>query len=123
MANDPRVTLRFEAKGERDAETAEFTPSLGAMMALDFGNAETTWRLDYRQSDRMRLRIDGSMRLVETRNLEISADARFLRDLVDHTTTIQGALEMEFDRDINVEITGASGPDGSYVGAGLTIEF
>lgn len=123
MANDPRVTLRFEAEGERDAETAEFVPSLGAMMALDFGNAETTWRLDYRRPDRMRLRIDGSMRVVETRNLEISAGARFLRDLVDSTTTVSGSLEMEFDREINVEITGTSGPDGSYVGAGLTIEF
>jgi hypothetical protein len=30
---------------------------------------------------------------------------------------------MEFGRDIGVEITGASGPDGSYVGAGLIIEF
>lgn len=120
---DPRVTLRFEAEGERDAETAEIIPSLGAMMALDFGNAETTWRLDYRRPDRMRLRIDGSMRLVETRNFELSADAGFLRDLVDNTTTVEGSLEMEFDREINVEITGASGPNGSYVGAGLTIEF
>ena len=123
MANDPRVTLRVEANGERDAKTAELIPTLGAMMALDFGNAETTWRLDYRQADRMRLRIDGSMRVVEMKNLEITAGARFLRDLVENTTTIEGSLEMEFHRDINVEITGASGPDGSYVGAGLTIEF
>jgi len=123
MANDPRVTLRFEAEGERDAETAELIPSLGARMSLDFGNAETTWTLDYRRPDRMRLRIDGSMRVVETRNLEISASARFLRDMVENTTTVNGALEMEFDRGIGVEITGASGPGGSYVGAGLTIEF
>jgi hypothetical protein len=123
VAESRKVTLTLEAEGARKPETAEILPSLGAVLDLAFGNAETTWRVDYREPDRLRLRIDGSVRLVDRRDLTISTEGRLVRDFVEADTTVTGALEMVFDRWINVEITGSSGPDGKRVGAGIRIEF
>jgi hypothetical protein len=123
MANDMRVRIKLEAEGEQIAESAELRPDLGALIEIGFGNAETTWRLDYREPDRLLLRVDGSIRLVAMQNVEIDAEGRFTRDLFENENTIRGSLEMAFDRRLNVEISGSSGPGGKRIGAGLTIAF
>ncbi len=123
MPDDVMVKVKLEAEGEQAAESAELRPDLGALIKIDFGNTETTWRLDYREPDRLRLRIDGSIRLMAFDNIEIKAEGRFTRDFFENENTIRGSLEMEFDKRLNVEISGSSGPDGKRIGAGLTIEF
>ena len=123
MSDDLRVKVRLQAQGEQKPESAEVIPVLGAMMEFEFGAAETRWRLDYRKPDRLRLRIDGEVGLVRTKDLEITVGGRITRDFFENSTAIQGSLEMEFDGNINVEITGSSGPKGKSAGAGLTIEF
>ncbi len=123
MANDLSVKLTLRAEGEQEPESAEIIPTLGGIMEFSFGNAETTWSLDYRKPDRFRLRIDGSVGLVRTSGLEITAAGRFTRDFIDSTTTLDGSLELEFNRNIEVEITGSTGPTGSSVGAGIVIAF
>jgi len=123
MPDDMKVKVKFEAEGEQTAESAELRPDLGALIEIDFGNTETTWRLDYREPDRLTLRIDGSIRLMALENVEINARGRFTRDLFERESTVTGSLEMEFDARLNVEISGSSGPDGKRIGAGITIEF
>jgi len=123
MAADPRVRLTLRAEGERAPESAEITPTLGAVMELRFANAETRWRLDYRKPDRFLLRVDGSVDLVRSEGLDITAAGRLTRDFIEQTLTLDGSLELEFDRNIEVEITGATGPTGTSIGAGLVIAF
>ena len=123
MADDMKVRVKLEAEGEQISESAELRPELGALIEIGFGEAETTWRLDYREPDRLILRIDGSVRLANLENVEITAEGRFSRDFFENENTLQGSLEMEFDERLNVEISGSSGPGGGSIGASLTIEF
>ncbi|MCH7549946.1 MAG: hypothetical protein IH969_10495 [Candidatus Krumholzibacteriota bacterium] len=123
MTEDLKVKLTLTAEGQQKPETTEFVPTYGAKMELGFGDAETTWRLDYRQPDVLRLRIDGKVVLIRKNDLEITAGGRVTRDFIDKTSELKGSLEMVFNRNIEVAITGSTGPAGNNVGAGLVIAF
>lgn len=123
MANDLSVRLTLRAEGEQEPESAEIIPSLGGIMELGFGNVDTTWRIDYREPDRFRLRIDGTVGLVRASGIEVTAGGRMTRDFIDSTTELKGSLELEFSRNIEVEITGSTGPTGTSLGAGVVIAF
>jgi hypothetical protein len=119
----PKVNVNLEGKVKRQPETGEMVPEAGASMRIDFEDAQTTWSVDYKKPDVAILRINGRVRVVDARNVKISAKGEMTRNLFDKSTTFEGKLEMEFKKDVQVEISGSSSPEGAQVKAGLQIRF
>lgn len=121
--SESKVVLNLRSKLEGKEEAGEVVPSGRASLAIDFGDAQTKWSLDYRKPDSLVLRIEGRARLLKTENLKLTGGGDITRDFFEKSTSLDGVLEFEFDKNVEVEISGSSGPDGSRVGLGLQVRF
>jgi hypothetical protein len=120
---DPKVAVNITGAVDKTEETAEVTPALGASMCIDMGDAQASWLIDYRKPDRLILTVQGRAKVVETGTFKVEGGGRMTRDVFGKSTSFEGTIRMEFDKDVQVELTAATDEKGARLGAGIKIQF
>jgi hypothetical protein len=120
---ETKVKVNLKGKMEKQEETSEMVPSVGASMQIDLEDAQTKWSIDYKKTDSLVLKLDGKVKIVGAKDVTLTGGTSITRDVFERSTTFEGMLEMEFNKNVTVELIGSTGPKESNIGANIQITF
>ena len=119
---DPKVKVTVEADGKKTKGTLR--PSAGTTLQLMFADAaRAVVGFDYTEPNMLALRVGGDVRVRVGKKDKLRAEGDLEKSLRTGTFSFDGAMTMQFSKQVSVKVDTALTKAKQKVGLKLTLEF